>query len=187
MKSAQAAQAGWSRLYLAPSYCAGETEHAYALQVLAKLLGGGIGSRLYESLVLQRGLALDISTDYEPVAIGITDFEIHTTPRPGVALPDLEEAIDAELLRLLEHGVDPDDVDDAKRRLQADALYSRDSFDGPSDLLGMALAIGRNLEDVAQWPDRIGAVTVQDVIAAARALLREHNSATGILLPERTS
>jgi zinc protease len=49
------------------------------------------------------------------------------------------------------------------------------------------LATGRTMADVAAWPERIGAVTPADIQAAARAVLVERNSATGILLPEHTS
>ena len=42
----------WSRHYLAPSYRKGETQHAYALQVLARLLGGAETSRLWRALVV---------------------------------------------------------------------------------------------------------------------------------------
>src|SRR5207248_9553180 len=53
MKSHRVAQPSWRRLYLAPSYRAGAIQHAYALQVLAEILGGGGGSRLYPALVLK--------------------------------------------------------------------------------------------------------------------------------------
>ena len=55
---ARVAEPRWSRNYLAPSYQKGETQHAYALQVLARLLGGGETSRLWRSLVVERKLAL---------------------------------------------------------------------------------------------------------------------------------
>ena len=71
--------------------------------------------------------------------------------------------------------------------MQAAAIYSQDSLSGPANIIGTALAIGRSLDDVAAWPDKIGAVTAAEVQAAARAVLVERNSATGILLPERTS
>ena len=45
----------------------------------------------------------------------------------------------------------------------------------------------QRLDDIAAWPDKIGAVAPAEVQAAARAILVERNSATGILLPERTS
>ena len=77
--------------------------------------------------------------------------------------------------------------DKARRGMQAAAVYSQDSLSGPANIIGTALAIGRSLDDVAAWPDKIGAVTAAEVQAAAQAVLVERNSATGILLPERTS
>ena len=67
------------------------------------------------------------------------------------------------------------------------AIYARDSLAGPANIVGAALAIGQTLDDVAAWPDRIGAVTPAEIQEAARAVLVERNSVTGILLPERTS
>ena len=102
-------------------------------------------------------------------------------------ITDLEKAIDRELHRLIEQGVEPDEVRRAVQRMQAAAIYARDSLAGPANIVGAALATGRTVEDVAAWPERIGAVTPADIQAAARAVLVERNSATGILLPERTS
>jgi zinc protease len=58
---------------------------------------------------------------------------------------------------------------------------------GPPNIIGAALAIGQSLDEVEAWPDRIGAVTSAEIDAAARAVLVERNSATGVLLPEPTS
>ena len=187
MKSPRIAQPSWRRLYVAPSYRAGEREHAYALQVLAEILGGGADSRLYKSLVLKQAIALSASADYAPSAIGLTTFSLYATPKPGIAIADMEAAIDAELHRLLDQGVEPDEVKRAEQRMQAAAIYADDSAAGPANIIGTALAIGRTLDDVAAWPDRIGAVTPAEIEAAARVVLVERNSATGILLPEHTS
>ena len=70
-------------LYLAPSYRAGDTQHAYALQVLAEILGGGAGSRLYQNLVLKDGIALSVGADYSPTALGLTTFAVSAAPKPG--------------------------------------------------------------------------------------------------------
>jgi zinc protease len=187
MKSERAAQPSWRRLYLAPSYRTGATEHAYALQVLAEILGGGSGSRLYRTLVLKDAIALSASADYTASAIGLSTFALYARPKNGVAVADLEAAVDAELKRVVDEGVDPDEVRRAEQRLEAAAIYSHDSLAGPAEIVGNALAIGRTLDDVAAWPDRIAAVTPADVAAAARAVLVLRNSATGILLPEHTS
>jgi zinc protease len=187
MKSARAAQPQWNRSYLAPSYRAGETPQAYPLQVLAEILGGGPGSRLYKTLVLDRGLALSAGAHYSPSAIDLTVFGLHATPKPGVSVAELEAAIEGELRRLVRDGAEADEVRRAKERMQAASIYARDSVSGPANIIGAGLAIGQSLDEVEAWPDRIGSVTVLEVEAAARAVLVERNSATGVLLPEPTS
>ena len=187
MKHPRAAQPSWRRYYVAPSYRSGATQHAYALQVLAEILGSGVGSRLYQTLVLKDGIALSVNTDYSPSALGMTTFAVSATPKLGKSVADLEKAIDRELHRVIELGIEPDELRRAVQRMQAAAVYARDSLAGPANIVGGALAIGRTLADVAAWPDRIGLVTPADIQAAARAVLVERNSATGILLPERTS
>src|ERR1700687_6187922 len=90
------AQPSWRRIYLAPSYRTGATQHAYALQVLAEILAGSAGSRLNQALVLDKGLALTVGAGYAPSAIGLADFGVYATPKPGVSVADLEAAVDAE-------------------------------------------------------------------------------------------
>jgi zinc protease len=187
MKSARAAQPQWNRSYLAPSYRAGETTQAYPLQVLAEILGGGAGSRLHKTLVLDRSLALSAGAHYSPSTIDLTAFGLYATPKPGVSVSDLEAAIDGELRRLVRDGVESDEVRRAKERMQAASVYARDSLSGPANIIGAGLAIGQSLDEVEAWPDRIGQVTPAEVDAAARAVLVERNSATGVLLPEPTS
>jgi zinc protease len=187
MKSPRAAQPSWRRFYLAPSYRAGATQHVYALQILAEILAGSADSRLHKALVFDKKLALSVGAGYSPSALGLAEFGVYATPKPGVAIADIEAAVEAELHRLLEHGVEAEEVAQAARRMQASAIYSQDSLSGPANIVGTALAIGRSLDEVAAWPDKLGAVTPAEVAAAARAVLVERNSATGILLPERTS
>ena len=187
MKSPRVAQPSWRRFYLAPSYRAGAMQHAYALQLLAEILAGSADARLHKTLVLDKKLALTVGAGYSPSALGLAEFGVYATPKPGVSVADIEAAVDAELHRLLEHGVEADEVAQAARRMQASAIYSQDSLSGMANIVGTALAIGRTLDDVAAWPEKIGAVTPADVLAAARSVLVERNSATGVLLPERTS
>jgi zinc protease len=187
MKNPRVAQPSWRRLYLAPSYHAGETRHAYALQVLAEILGGGVGSRLYQNLVLKDGIALSASADYTPNALGLTTFSVYAAPKAGIGIAALEAAVEAQLRDIAEHGVDPEEVGRTTRRMQAAAIYARDSLAGPANIVGAALATGQTLDDVAAWPDRIAAVTPAQIQEAARAVFVERNSVTGILLPEHTS
>ena len=184
MKSARAAQPRWSRSYLAASYGTGDPSQADALQVLAEILGGGVGSRLHKTLVLDRGLALSAGAGYSPGAIDLSTFRISATPKSGVSIGDVEAAVEAELQRLTRDGVDPDEVRRAADRMEAASVYAQDSLSGPAEIIGAGLAIGQSLDVVQDWPKRIGEVTPAAVDAAARSLLVERNSATGVLLPE---
>jgi zinc protease len=181
----------WSRSWLAPSYMAGlapdfepdRERGAYPLQVAAQVLGGGPVSELYRRLVVEEQLAVSAGAVYEPSVLGQSRFSVYASPRPGVSMSRLEAAIDAILADVLEGGLAPDEVEQAKRRMQADAVYARDSLGAGANILGRALAIGLSVQDVESWPDRIAAVTPDAVHAALVGVLEPRRSVTAELLP----
>ena len=61
-------------------------------------------------------------------------------------------------------------------RLAVDAISERVYQEGTT---------GRTVEDVETWPERIGAVDVARVNAAARAVIENSRSVTPLLLPEK--
>ena len=87
----------------------------------------------------------------------------------------------------VEEGVTAEEVSEAIERLQSAAVFARDSVSTPARVLGSALVTGQTLEDVEAWPERIGAVTVEQVNAAARAVIDDRRSVTAVLKPEPTS
>ena len=125
------------------------------------------------------GTSLNVSA-VKPTA----GFGVSASLRGEVKLEELEAALDAELRRLLEQGVTEDEVARAKTRLRAAAIYARDSLQGGARALGTAIVTGTGIEQVESWPQRIAAVTAAQVTAAARAVLREERSVTGILSPK---
>ena len=183
LKDPRVRQPSWSRTFLAPSYTEGATEQAYALQVLAEILGGATGP-LYRSLVVEQKLAVSAGAYFEPDRLGPGTFGFYASPRPGVSMEKLEAAMEAELARVVDKGVTGKEARRAKGRLQAEAVYARDSLGTGARVLGGALAIGLTVEDVESWPERIGAVTVPEINAAARDVLGQAASVTALLLPE---
>jgi zinc protease len=187
MKSSRVAETSWTREYLAPSYESGETRYAYALQVLAEVLGGGANSRLYKTLVVDQGTALGADASYDPELRGLTSFEIQATLKHGEDVADFEPKVEAILKDVLAGNLTEDEIDRAKKRMQTSAIYAQDGLGGPARIVGAALAVGRTLEDVQSWPDRIGAVTLADVNAAARLVIKDDVAVTGVLSPQPTS
>ncbi|HMB77365.1 MAG TPA: pitrilysin family protein [Kiloniellaceae bacterium] len=173
--------------YLAPSYRTAAGDEAYALQVLSEILGGGTTSRLYRDLVVERRIAASAGSGYSGDSYDFSSFVFYAAVLPGGAIADTEAALREDIADLLENGVTAEEVTAAKRRLTADAVYARDALATAPRIFGRALTTGSSVADVEAWPDRIDAVTAEDVNAAARAVLRDESSVTGILLPEPLS
>jgi zinc protease len=179
-------QPSWNRTYMAPSYSSTDKVMPYALQVLAEILGGGATSRLYTALVVEQGIAANASAWYDPTALDMTSFGFGATPRPGIAMDRLETAMEAEIRRAAAN-ITAAEVERAKSRLKASLTYARDSLHTGARVLGEALTTGQGVADVEAWPERIAAITPELVNAAARAVLDDKASVTGVLLPKQSA
>jgi len=186
MTSGHVASPEWSRSYLAPGYIEAGGKLADALTVLAEILGGGESARLYRSLVIDKKLAVSVGAGYGPYR-GAGSFSLYAEPKDGVSVADIEAAIMAEIRRVLSEGISAAEVDRVKNRLQASALYSRDSLSGVARIIGASLVAGRSLEEIQAWPERIGAVTPEEIMAAARQVFKDDAGVTAVLLPEKRS
>lgn len=184
LRSDQVREPSWRRSYLAPSYTYGDTADPYALQVLSELLGGGPTSRLHRGVVLDEQVGAAAGSWYDPNAIDMSTFGIYGVPRQGQTVEAIEAAIEQVLATLVREGVTEEEVASAKQRLQAAATFARDSLQTGARVLGEALVTGRSIEDVESWPERIAAVTVEEVETAARSVFKEERSVTGLLLPD---
>jgi zinc protease len=81
-------------------------------------------------------------------------------------------------------GVTAEEVERAKNRLIADAIYAQDSQATMARWYGASLTTGSTVESVQTWPDRIRAVTVNAVNAAAKTWLDKRRSVTGYLVKD---
>lgn len=180
-------QPSYSRYYVAPSYSTAEGRDAYALTVLAEILGAERTGRLYRELVVGEGPAVSVSAWYQGTALDYGTFGLGGRPRNGTDLPALEAAIDRVVAEMLEKGITEDELARAKRGLLAGAIFARDSISTAARIFGSALTTGSSVEDVEAWPERIEAVTADEVLAAARKVFDLRRSVTGYLLPKPTT
>ncbi|MFN3826624.1 MAG: M16 family metallopeptidase [Micavibrio sp.] len=181
-------QPSWMRMYRVPSLLQ-DKQQGYALGLLEEILSGGAATRFYKSLVVEQKLATSASFNYDGMKISDGVLWLSATPAEGVSLETLEKAVEAEIALLLEKGITEQELAEAKVRLQDSAAFARDSLSGPAMNVGYALAIGLTLDDVEYWPQKIEAITKEEVESTARALLSPASSkqkpyVTGYLLPE---
>jgi zinc protease len=171
-----------SRYYLVPSRTTAKTGESEALEVLAHVLGGGTNSRLYRALVVDQGIALNAGAYYSGTAVDYGKFGVYGSPKPGQSLHAVEAAIDAVLSDVSEHGITTEELDLAKNRLIADAVYAQDNQTALARWYGAALATGETVEAVRDWPKDIRAVNADAVREAARNWLNRRASVTGYLV-----
>jgi zinc protease len=170
------------RNYLVPSAKTAKRGESEALEVLAHVLGGGNNSRLNRTLVEEKGLAVSIGAGYQGTALDPTRFSIYATPASGTTLPQLESAMEAVVAELAEKGVSAEELERSKTRLIADSIYAQDSQSSLARWYGTALVTGLTVDSVRTWPQRIRAVTAEQVRDAARQYLDNQYSVTGYLV-----
>ena len=179
-------QPGVRRYYLVPSATTAAAGESPALDVLAQLMGGGSNSYLYRALVIDRPLAISADASYQGTALDDTQFTISASPKPGVEFAEVEHAIDGVIAEVAQNAVHAEDLERVKTQLIAAAIYAQDNQASLARWYGAALTTGLSVDDVRGWPDRIRAVTAEQVRAAAQKWLDKKRSVTGYLIKDTT-
>jgi zinc protease len=183
LADARVEQPSMHRYYLVPSATTAP-EESPALDVLAQLMGGGSNSYLYRALVVDKPLAVDAGASYQGTSLDDTQFAISAAPKSGVEFADIEKAIDAVIAEVAQNPVPDADLERVKTQFIAEAIYAQDSQVALARWYGAALTIGLSVDDVRSWPDRIRAVTAEQVRDAARKWLDKKRSVTGYLIKD---
>ena len=174
------------RYYLVPSATTAAPDESAALDVLAQLMGNGSNSYLYRALVVDRPLAVAASTSYMGTSLDPTQFSISVAPRPGVEFATVEQIVDSVIADVAQNPVRAEDLERVKTQLIAEAVYAQDNQATMARWYGGGLTSGLSVEDIRSWPDRIRAVTADQVRAAAQKWLDKKRSVTGYLIKDNT-
>ncbi|WP_354131978.1 pitrilysin family protein [Bradyrhizobium sp. RT4b] len=177
-------QPGLGRYYVVPAGATAATGESPALDVLAHLMGGGANSYLYRALVIDRGLAISAGAGYRRTALDPSQLLIWVTPKQGVEFAPIEEAIDKVIADLAQKTARAEDLERVKTQLIAEAIYAQDDRVMLARSYGEALTTGLSIDDVRSWPDRIRAVTGEQVRDAAAKWLDKKRSVTGYLIKD---
>ena len=172
-------QVGWCAL----SWRTVEAVHpdTPALAVLGNILGGGITSRLHQSLV-EKNLALSVSV----VPWQLRDpalFSIFAPVRPGVELAEVESAIRLEIARIAADSVTPAECAKARTQIEAEVIFDRDSTDQIAASLSEAIAVA-DWKWYADYPAAISRVTPEDVQRVVLTYLHDDALTVGLYVPK---
>jgi zinc protease len=142
------------------------------LDLLAFILAGDKTSRLYRTLVYERQVAQEVNAaQFSGRLAG--HFTVDVTPKPGQALAPLARAVDDEIRRIAEQGIDEREVARARNSYEASFLDRLASVLQKADLLNSYNYLAGTPDYVRQDAARYRAVTAADVQRAARTYLRQ--------------
>lgn len=183
MRDPRVSVPSFQKSWVVPSYRTAKDGEAEALDLLSEILGGGIRSRIYQQLVVKTGIASGAGASYSGTYLDDTSFSIYGAPRGEAGIEQVEAAIDAEIRKIIKDGVTESELDKAKNRYVRSMIFARDDQSDMANIYGATLATGGTVADVEKWPDRVRAVTADQIKAVAAKYLNPDRSVAGYLLP----
>jgi len=183
MRDPRVTEATYQQYWVVPSYHNARPGEAEALDLLGEILGGGNRSRLYQRLVVEKGMAAVIGSGYQGGAVDDGMFYVYGMPRGEAGLEDLRAAVDAEIADIIRNGVSESELEQARKRFIKTMVFSLDSPSGLAQIYGAALSTGQTIEDVNTWPDRLKSVKAADIKAVAQHYLEAGRGVVSRLLP----
>jgi zinc protease len=169
--------------WLSPPYL---TAQDAAADVLANALGTGKSSRLYQRLVLDKGLAQSVSATQQSLGAQSV-FSIEAAARPGVSSDALAQEIDAVLDEVRREGITQQELDRARTRFETQMLAGLQSvggFGGKADVLQSYNHYAGDPGFLAKDLARYDAVTVDKVRDFAREYLQPNARVVLHAVPE---
>jgi zinc protease len=164
---------------------------APALSALAVALAGataggneaasGRSSRLYRALV-DTGLATDVDASYQLMKDPYL-FVVEAHLRPGVTHERVERVILDEIDRAAREPLSEAEFARVRRQMLSASAFMTDTITWRAFRFGQLLATGA-ATSLAEWYDRLAAVTAEDVRAAAASIFAEKGRVVGWFVPE---
>lgn len=157
----------------------------YALDVLAGVLSGNDSARLNQKLVRETSLAVDVGAGYDSTSRGRESlFELSGTPSEGKTVVELESALIAEIEKIKTAGVTQQELDRVKAAVIAADVYQRDSMFYQGMQIGQLETMGYSWRLLKEYPEKLKAVTSEQIQAVAKKYLVKDNLTIATLDPQ---
>jgi predicted Zn-dependent peptidase len=146
----------------------------FALSVLSGALGGGMSSRLFQSVREERGLAYSVYS-YTDAHADTGLFGVYAGCSPS-RVGEVLDLVRTELAAVAEHGVTDEEVRRAQGSLRGSMVLSLEDSGARMSRLGKSELVHEDVLTHEQVLERIRAVTPDDVREVARDVLSRPRS-----------
>ena len=147
----------------------------YDLGVVSRILSSGKNSRFYKRLVYDDQISTMVFTYVDEREIGSL-FTIVADAKPGVAISDVEKAIDEELARFLKEGPTEAEVQRVTTKQYASFVRGLErvgGFGGKSDILAMSETYHHDPGYYKTYLEHLSGIRAGDLLATSREWLSD--------------
>ena len=155
---------------------------SYPLVVASKILSEGRSSRIYQSLVYSKQLAIEAEANGNFTEDPNLFFAILIMNR-GDSVDEGEKALNAELMRLTMEPVSDKELEKAKNKIRSEYAFGRQSVQEKAQALGHAAVIHSDAATVNSEYDLFMKVTKEDIMRVAKTYFRPENRTVLIVTP----
>lgn len=170
----------WKKSYKTKSYIE-SIKNGIALDIGMKILGGGSTSILYDELVKKKKLVSSIGGYYRGMSRDMATVNLYAIPNENITVVDLESEIENLMETAINSGITEKQFKLQKKKYLYDALYLQDSIFQPAQIIGEAVTIGIDLNEIQKWNETLLEISLDDVKSELKKLLQNKNYVIGIL------
>jgi len=163
---------------------AAEEWELYALEMLAGILSGSNSARFPRELVREKQIAAGVNVGYDLFARQEDLWVIDATPAEGHNIEELRGAIEEQIQRIKTEVVSEEELARIKAQVVAHKVYEQDSVFYQAMQMGMLETVGVGWQKLDEYPERIRAVTAEQVQAVARKYLVDDGLTVAVLEPQ---
>jgi zinc protease len=150
--------------------------------MLSTVLSGGRSSRVYQSLIYDKKLAVQAGAD----AMSTEDpnlFIVDVILNRGASLADGEKAMDEVLAKAMTTPVTDSELEKARTGVRSQYTFGRQSVQQKASALGHAAVIHNDLASVDNEYNLFMKVTKDDIMRVAKKYLRPENRTVLTITP----
>jgi predicted Zn-dependent peptidase len=152
--------------------------------VISDIIGRGRTSRLYQSLVKEKRIAVNVYSSAASAGRYPCLFTFTAIPAKEHTADENEKAIWAEADKLCRERVTPDELQKAKTRVRAGLIRQLNDSYSLSDSLPFYEAIHGDWREMFRAVDRVAAITAEDVQRVAKQCFTVKNRTVATLVTE---
>ena len=180
LKNQNVKQQIWKRIYRTKTYNDSIIE-SLALDIGMKILAGGSSSILYEKLVRNKELFSMVGGFYQGFAKGEGYIYFYAIPNKNMDDDQISNLLDQQIINSIKENITQEKLDLEKKKYYYDSIYGMDGILKPAEIIGEALSVGLEINEIESWNDTLEKITLKMVKKELKKFQINKNFITGSL------